>query len=341
MRLSRSHCVPPSLKHSQIEQQRKYLGGDSQHTILVKGLDMSLLEQNRARAATSTEDDEILEQVFAEATSVPQPMEPRKRTREDIIRDLKTRRQNGDTPTDQPVVGKPVDEERSTLEEAKKAGKFRPIGFKPIGQVEEKSKKRKVKEGKEGVKKKKKRKVESAPVQSGTKNKPADETPTISQERDTTEPSSSKMPKQPPEPEPAPLDEDFDIFAGAGDYEGFPVDEDSEEEHRDTEETRVASATQEGVTLVPVVGTKGWFDEPEPEVQHASIPPEKSPPIPETTAAEGELQETRLKPLESSALPSIRDFLAMDEAAEAAEKRKARKEKKKKKKKNVGDDDDD
>ncbi|KAG8221014.1 RED-like protein N-terminal region-domain-containing protein [Butyriboletus roseoflavus] len=312
-----------------IEQQRKYLGGDSQHTILVKGLDVSLLEQNRARAVASTEDDEFLEQAFAEATSIPQPTEPQKRTREDIIRHLKAKQQNEDGSADQPVVEKSIDGERAALEQAKKAGKFRPIGFKPIGRVEERLKKRKGKEGKEGVKKKK-QKVES---QSGTRDNPPPETPT---ERDTTEPSSSKTPKRPPEPEPAPLDEDFDIFAGAGDYEGFPDDEESEEEHGDTEKTSAVFATQETVSLVPV---KGWFDEPEPEVGHASIPSEKSPPIPDTTAAEAP-QETRLKPLESSALPSIRDFLAMDEAAEVSEKRKARKEKKKKKKKDTGDDDD-
>ncbi|KAJ8695298.1 C-24(28) sterol reductase [Pleurotus ostreatus] len=37
----------------------------------------------------------------------------------------------------------------------------------------------------------------------------------------------------------------------------------------------------------------------------------------------------RLQPLESSALPSIKDFLAMDEAAEKDAKRRKRKEKKK------------
>ncbi|KAF8548934.1 hypothetical protein OG21DRAFT_1599284 [Imleria badia] len=320
-----------------IEQQRKYLGGDSQHTILVKGLDMSLLEQNRARTTVSTEDDEILEQAFAEVTSICESMEPRKRTRKDIIRDLKAKQQNGDGSADQPVVEKSV-EDVSTLEAAKKAGKFRPLGFKPIGQAEKKSKKRKIKEGKEGVKKKK-QKVEPVPAQSRTSNKPAEETPAVSQERDNTEPSSSKTPQKPPEPEPAPLDDDFDIFAGAGDYEAFPGDEESEEEHRDMEEIRVASATQEAVSPVPAVGTKGWFGEPEPEIRAPSIPPEKSSPVPETIATVEEPQEVRLKPLESSALPSIRDFLAMDEVAEKAEKRKARKEKKKKKK--AGDDDDD
>ncbi|KAH0836752.1 RED-like protein N-terminal region-domain-containing protein [Lanmaoa asiatica] len=321
-----------------IEQQRKYLGGDSQHTILVKGLDMSLLEQNRARAATSTEDDEILEQAFTEATSTSEPVEPRKRTREDIIRDLKAKRQNGERSTDQPVVEKSLEEDGSALETAKKAGKFRPIGFKPIGQTEEKSRKRKGKEGKEGKEgvKKKKRKIESVPVQSGT-NKPTDKTPAVYQEPDTTEPSSSNVPAEPPEPEPALSHEDFDIFAGAGDYEGFPGDEESEEEHRDTQATGTTSAPQEAVSPVPAVGTKGWFDEPEPKARHASIPPEKSSHIPDTIATE-EPQEMRLRPLESSALPSIRDFLAMDEAAGKAEKRKARKEKKKKK---VGGDDDD
>ncbi|KAF8448941.1 hypothetical protein L210DRAFT_3523524 [Boletus edulis BED1] len=323
-----------------IEQQRMYLGGDSQHTILVKGLDMSLLEQNRARAAATTEDDEILEQVFVEATSISGPTEPRKRTREDIIRDLKAKRQNGDESADQPAVENPV-EDGSILEAAKKARKFRPIGFKPIGQTEEKekSRKRKVKEGKEGVKKKK-RNVENTPVPSETNNKSTEETPAVSQECDATEPSSSKMPPKLPEPEPAPLDEDFDIFAGAGDYEGFPVDEESDEENRDMEGIIAPSPSRETVFPAPVVATKGWFDEPEPEVRQASSPPEKSPPVPETIAVVEEPQEIRLKPLESSALPSIRDFLAMDEAVERAEKRKARKEKKKKKKAG-GDDDDD
>lgn len=316
-----------------------YLGGDSQHTILVKGLDMSLLEQNRARAAASTEDDEILEQAFAEINSISEPTEPRKRTREDIIRNLKANRQNGDRSEDQPAAEKSA-ENTSAIEAAKKAGKFRPIGFKPIGQTVEKSKKRRVKEGKEDVKKRKKQKVEPTPVQSRTYNKPAEETPAVSRERGTTQPSSSKTSPKPPEPEHAPLDEDFDIFAGAGDYEAFPDDEESEEEHRDTEEIRTASATQEIVSPVPAIGIKSWFGEPEPEAREASIPPEKSPPVPETIAVEEEPHEIRLKPLESSALPSIRDFLAMDEATEKAEKRKARKEKKKKKKAG-GDDDDD
>ncbi|KAG9313062.1 hypothetical protein JVU11DRAFT_6502 [Chiua virens] len=313
-----------------IEEQRKYLGGDGQHTILVKGLDVSLFEQNRARAAASTEDDDILEQAFAQATSTSEPTEPKKRTREEIIRNLKAKQQNEDKPADETDVQKSM-EDVSTLEAAKKAGKF-----KPIGQAEEKMKKRKVKNGE--VVKKKKRKVESAPEQARANSKQGVDTPAIpeSQKHDVAQPSSStKSVNNPPESEPIPLDEDFDIFLGVGEYEGFPDDEESESEvHRTVEETRAASVLQK----VPAVG--GWFAEPEPEVEDAFILPAKSPSIPEVTITEEQPQEVRLKPLESSALPSIRDFLAMDEAAGKAGKRKARKEKKKRKKAG-GDDDDD
>jgi IK cytokine len=51
-----------------VEEQRRYLGGDSDHSILVKGLDFALLEQNKARLAStqSKQDDEALEEVFAQ-----------------------------------------------------------------------------------------------------------------------------------------------------------------------------------------------------------------------------------------------------------------------------------
>lgn len=282
---------------------------------------MSLLEQNRARAAASTEDDDVLEQAFAAATSTSKSPEPRKRTREDIIRDLKANRQNGDKSSDQLVVEKSVKDDGSAFKTAQMAGKFRPIG-----QTEEKSKKRKVKEGKEDTKKKK-QKVESVPMQ----NRPVERTQSISQERDATA-SSSKMLKKPPELEATRLDDDLDIFAGAGDYEGFPNDESEES----AEETRA-----ESVSSVPLeVGVKSWFDEPKSEVRHVSVPPEKTPPILDLETITMEEESHGLKPLESSALPCIRDFLAMSEAAEKAEKRKARKEKKKKKKA-AGEEDDD
>ncbi|KIJ65570.1 hypothetical protein HYDPIDRAFT_110689 [Hydnomerulius pinastri MD-312] len=332
-----------------VEQQRKYLGGDSEHTILVKGLDMSLLEQNRARAADATEDDDTLEQAFMEATSTPTATvaETKKRTREDIIRDLKAKRQNGDgdlAAESSANAARSAEEEKLALEAAKKAGKFKPIGFKPIGQKEEKAKKRKAKgaDVKEGEKRKK-RKVQSAPQESDIKAGAGEETrPAL------VEGLSSKVPEKLPEHEPASLDGDFDIFAGAGDYEGFPDDDESDGEIDESKLERSTSAAKDSQSSAPPIqATGGWFDDSEPEVR--SLPTDtvarpsasKSPhrDIEMKPVEEEEEEVIRLKPLESSALPSIRDFLAMDDAAEKAEKRKARKEKKKKKK--AGEDDDD
>ena len=113
---------------------------------------MSLLQQNKTRETASTEDDDILEQAFVDATTVASGS--KKRTREDIIRELKAKQQNESV--DQSVgSSKPetVEEERQSFEAAKQSGKFKPIGFKPIGQKEEKSKKRRVKGEKNGEKK--------------------------------------------------------------------------------------------------------------------------------------------------------------------------------------------
>ena len=60
-----------------LEEQRKYLGGDADHTVLVKGLDFALLEQNRAKVAAEqgVEDDDALEQVFLETRSTEKTVE--------------------------------------------------------------------------------------------------------------------------------------------------------------------------------------------------------------------------------------------------------------------------
>lgn len=317
-----------------IEEQRKYLGGDSQHTILVKGLDVSLLQQNKARVAASAEEDDVLEQAFVEATS--QVTESKKRTREEIIRELKAKRQNGQTDQALPDSSlKTMGEERLALEAAKQSGKFRPIGFKPIGQ-EDKPKKRKIKNDKNGEKKR--RKVDRASKQTGQEPDAGEEphAPTVGKP-----PSSEERHELLREPQPEPLDEDFDIFAGAGEYQGIPDDDDDDSGRDGLTQSADLSLKPPGEPSRPTQPIKGgWFDDAEREhtplpTLRVSVP--KSPP--EEKVAEEE-QDGRLKALESSALPSVRDFLAMQEAAEKAEKRRARKEKKKKKKKG-GDDDDD
>jgi IK cytokine len=327
-----------------VDEQRQYLGGDSEHTILVKGLDMSLLEQNKARAAASTEDDDTLEQAFIEASS--EPTAHKKRTREDIILELKAKR-NGKSLQSLDTAAEAPEDGARDLERAKKAGKFKPISFKPIGvQKDDKGTKKRSKEDSASRdKKRKKRKVEAI---SGS-SQPANTIPHPEAERPAVAPTSvaevfSQVDQRPP----SPLDDDMDIFAGAGDYEGFPGDDDSDEDglnssHKTESEHRINDLH---LSSEPA-RSKGWFGNDHDD--EGSIQPPASiesavpqlPPSNHTPQVDEEEEESlRLKPLESSALPSIRDFLAMDAAAEKEDKRKARKEKRKNKKKSGGDDDD-
>ena len=322
------------MDRNSVEEKRKYLGGDSEHTVLVKGLDFALLEQTKARTAAQVDGDDSLEDAFHNASTpvTTQSSIPKKRTREDIIRELKEKRTKNETNTKDVTPG----EETTKIATLKQEGKVKPIGFKPIGSSS-KSK------DNDGAKKKKKRRVEGTGDSDKTtakklggshpSNLTNDSTGTakLATEAGPSKPSKSRT------PEPEPIDEDFDIFADAGEYKGIDYDEDGEDavhRPRDVEEE----------TVVPVKPGR-WFDEgPEPEA-----PPR--PPSPATKekgkskANEPDKDSTdevepgeepepekpmRLAPLASSAVPSIRDMLAMDQALEAEEKRRARKEKKKK-----------
>ncbi|KAI5123537.1 hypothetical protein M0805_006697 [Coniferiporia weirii] len=350
-----------------VERQRRYLGGDSEHTVLVKGLDFALLEQTRARAAASTSvvDDEMLEAAFhgAASPSPPAPSVPsavpsssKKRTREDLVRELKQKRaaQGQATGVDVPADVK-------SLEEAKKGGNFKPIGFKPIGAASTSSK-TKDKDGKE--RKKKKRKVEAAGgVQ--TKGDATTTPPEPSKKENLKQESSSQatvqtrgVDEKPQEPEPP---EDFDIFAEAGEYEGVNFDDDDDGDTDpdvrqgeppipEASEPKAAPPETERPRSPEPRPRRKWFDDDEPP----SPPPERA--LPSRTDAKGkgkskegahsgspdeanvdavadadaeEERPTRLAPLASSAVPSIRDILAADSALEAERKRRARKEKRK------------
>jgi IK cytokine len=310
-----------------VDEQRRYLGGDSDHSILVKGLDFALLEQNRVRLAStsSKQDDEALEEVFAQKASTLSAATSTKRSRADIIKELKEKRANGG--------GSEESKEEAVAEKASNSSKFRPIGFKPIGtSTEEKVKKKKKKDGSEP--KKKKRKVEPSTVngkeEAGLKGVGTSPPPAL------TKPIETET-----------AEDDFDIFADAGEYKGVEVGSDDDDDDDDDKESEtghkrpshpgpsVASTTD---ASAPSRG--GWFDndaaesepEPEPEVPPPKAPAEQSTPIPEAGIEAEEERLAQLAPLTSSAIPSIRDFLAMDEAVEKEEKRKARKEKRKGKK---------
>lgn len=306
----------------------------------MKGLDVALLEQNKARAALSTEDDDSLEQAFQEVTS--EPIAPKKRTREDLIRELKEKRAQKSEEVGETKVVKTAEEEALLLEEAKKKGKFKPIGFKPIGAPDESTKKKKkVKgDGKDVERKKKRRKVDESTAKEPISN---DKTAGQMLPPPVLSPASSKPPSQKPsapEPEPEPIPDDFDIFTGAGEYEGLDLGDDDDD---DDNVVRVRTPTQahpdleKGEELAP--GPHRWIETDEPE--SLPVKPELLPPISqrqlpphqngnEEEDEEGEIEQpTRLVPLATSALPSIKDFLAMDDASGPNGKRRKRGGKKK------------
>ena len=301
----------------QVDEQRKYLGGDSEHSVLVKGLDFALLEQNKAKAtATSNvEDDEALEQAFLgldgddSADIVGTAPQPKKKSRQDLIRELKQERRQ--EPTENTVAD-------AGIKEAKKAGKFKPIGFKPIGGDSVGKKRKKEKDG--GEKKKKKRKVEEV------EDKPAEASSSTQPSVTVTPVALTEQRKElTPEPEHESLDPEFDIFAGVEEYAGEIEDNEDGDEHP------AAEGTQESLEEVDQP-RRGWFDEqksPTPPLREPTPPPTKEQSRTRDEEAEEEQAPMRLAPLASSA--SVRDILAVDDAAAREEKRKARKEKKKKK----------
>jgi IK cytokine len=308
-----------------VDAQRRYLGGDSDHSILVKGLDFALLEQNKARLAStsSKQDDEALEEVFAQTTSTSSTPAVKKRSRADIIKELKDKRAN-DGELEQP-------KEEAVAEIRPDSSKFRPIGFKPIGaSVVEKAKKKKVREG--GEPKKKKRKMEPyVGEQTGLKDN------AIALPAPVEQIASTSRPHQSIEPE-----DDVDIFADVGEYKG--VDLESDDDNSERSDTGHEEPPQPGPSVAPAEDVsplmrRGWFGdvaELEPEKTPSEAPAEQRPPVPETRIETEEEQSAQLAPLASSAMPSIRDFLAMDEAVEKDKKRKARKEKRKGENKSKG-----
>lgn len=218
------------------------------------------------------------------------------------------------------------------LEEAKKAGKFKPIGFKPIGETEKKGKKKMVKKVK-GEGKKKKAKEDT------TGEATSKEEPTTS--KDISEPgvqtNTSTKPAE-PVPEPEPIDEDFDIFADAGEYNGLELGDEDDDDASDAEPGAIPDDSE------PIVPPRKWIETEEDRLalprepsksespsrgsEPPARPPHKSEEPEEGEAEEEEEAPIRLVPLSSSI--AIRDILAADQEEEKAEKRRARKEKKKK-----------
>ncbi|KAJ3784833.1 RED-like protein N-terminal region-domain-containing protein [Lentinula aff. detonsa] len=296
-----------------VDEQRRYLGGDSEHSILVKGLDMALLQQNKAKAAMATDEDESLEQAYTQSSETTVP-NPKKRSREDILRELKEKRTQGGEST-------------TAKETAGNQNKFKPIGFKPIGGSGEQKEKKKKAKG-DAERKKKKRKIEASAKDIPKEAMAVGPTPSTS--------VAHNPPVKLSEPEETEPPEEVDIFADVGEYEGVgDNDDDDSEGGKDEEnggkEEDIPSSLHPGrwfATDEQMGGstTTGVVDD-SPLVP-TSGPSNSHPPIEEGEASDEE-QPMRLVPLSSSAVPSIKELLAIDEAAEAADKKHKRKNKKK------------
>lgn len=347
------------------------LGGDAHHTVLVKGeliatfldhlgivhhfthlliylsilpgLDFALLEQQKAKMSQGqAAADDDLESAFMEA-SVPVP---KKKTRDELVDELKQARSSASA----------TYVTQDGLERAKMAGKFKPIGApdKPIEKEKTKRKKRANDGAEDGERKKKKRKVESEPAAEAQINrdnndklpgqKVFEETP--SEDARITRVGSTKEKA----PTLLPIDDDDDIFADAGEYQGLEVsdgDDDDEEEEKPKTLSKPSGRHSPPRGSPSNKPTRNWFgepvelDRPPVSLKPSSIAPAPIVPFSESTSKpqlkvneqEGDLIEgAKLRGLASSAVPSIKDLLAIDQAAEREEKRKAKKEKKKAKK---------
>jgi IK cytokine len=240
------------------------------------------------------------------------------------------------------------------LDRAKMAGKFKPIGAPDKPLEKEKTKRRKrAKDGAEdGERKRKKRRIEGEPATEAQRNrdeideargqKVVEEMPNGDSKATPLSPTKRKAPTPP---------DDDDIFAEAGEYKGLELSDEDEDE--DDKEERPKTLRKPSGRHSPPAGSladkpiRNWFGEPvEPDKPPASIKPSIVPPPPAVSlsASSSGLQSrreehgddliegTKLRGLTSSAVPSIKDLLAIDEAAEREEKRKAKKEKKKAKK---------
>lgn len=264
-------------------------GGDAEHSVLVKGLDMALLA--RMKEEQSRESDQTIEEVESELDSALAE-KPKKRTRDEMVAELKALRG---------VVGGANEvESEDALEKAKTARRFKPIGFKPIGKGSVKGKEKEVPEGGEKKRRKKKVKVVEAPVAAPT-------------------PVATIAP--PTVPLLADDDDEFDIFGGAGEYKGLDSDSDDEAKPSTTLPPPPPLAASKRKYFDDEDDDRAMASTAPSSVRNLAAA--------QAAGEDGEEEEVtearpmRLQGLSGSMAPSARDLLDMDAAAEKAEKRKA------------------
>ncbi|KZT59058.1 hypothetical protein CALCODRAFT_213532 [Calocera cornea HHB12733] len=264
--------------------------------------------------------DASLEAAFETAAPAePERVAGRKRTREDIVRELREKKAGSEGPH----AGKLGDAAAAATKGAGKGfkpiGKSAPSGFKPIGEKKKKKKAKVVSDAAGAL---------PMPEESHAKR--------LDGPKLATEPEPARLP-EPPLPPPGPeVDMEEDIFAGAGVFEGYDVS--SDEEGEAAEGSKPAPAGPAESLAAPPPGKANWFNEssrspsPPPVARRAPTPPARPSASAAGEGEEGEEEgaeedgEMRLRPLESSSIPSIRELLSLDREESARAKRRARKD---------------
>ncbi|POY73275.1 hypothetical protein BMF94_3609 [Rhodotorula taiwanensis] len=272
-----------------LEDQMKYLGGDEHHSILVKGLDIALLEREKAKLAGKAESElenveDELDAAFETAATAVGPASPplppaagpsrqqkasnagpstkkRAKTRDELIAEMKAMRAGaagggGPAVTEsrfKPIGGSSVDKKGKGKEGPTSAsGGWKAVGADATGGEGEK-------------KKRKKRKVVPA---AAAAEEPAAEPATApaagsvaEAAAEQTEAAPAQAPLLPSGPPPVvDIDDDFDIFGDAGDYKGLDTDED--------EDAGSAAASNKPPPPLPPVSAAGkrkYFDDDDDE----------------------------------------------------------------------------
>ncbi|KAK4055859.1 hypothetical protein OIO90_003114 [Microbotryomycetes sp. JL221] len=288
------------------KEQMKYLGGDAEHSILVKGLDMALLERERAKQAD--ESDQTLEQVEDELDKAlldKASQRTKKRTRDDMIAELRKRAAGANDDS--------KSEHEPESSKTKSASGFKPIGWKAVEGAEP------------GKKKKRKKNKPIAPLQQP--EQPQDDATGASA---TAVPSGPKLAQPLTQPTIDVEDDDFDIFGDAGEYKGLDTDSEDEENEKPRPDQHESEAS---ASLTNKVKYFDDDDEEGPETTAPSTVAQLASKQSEADAAaiasandnDGEDRPLKLQPLSKSAIPSVRELLDMDDAAEKEEKRISRK----------------
>ncbi|KWU44816.1 hypothetical protein RHOSPDRAFT_33636 [Rhodotorula sp. JG-1b] len=232
-----------------LEDQMKYLGGDEHHSILVKGLDIALLERKKAELAQKAErqlddvEDELDTAFNENPAAAPSPprsstskvraggaestLPKRKKTRDELIAEMKAMRAGqataGATTTtagDPEGAGSRFKPIGSTSTDKKGKGKeIASGGWKTVGGAGDGGEK----------KKRKKRKVVVPPTAAAANQTLSSAAPDSAT---ASAPPSNELPSSAPVPAPVPVpdddDDDMDIFGDVGDYKGLDTDEESD-----------------------------------------------------------------------------------------------------------------